>query len=393
MITYSVEDKPYTGGNAGVSKPFEHKISRETKYHDSSRNQEKMQVSMGTDIPRLIDMLLSASETAVKLANPGSAADKLDAGGKPSTTIHRIDAEVELGEYSEKWRDYKRKVKYIVQPYEILRAAASEPQAKEAEDSTAQSKLSTATSKNYLKKQYDYLFTGLNTEVLDLDIKINFQFTLVTQLYGGYRHLDAGSPGRELNADERKKLKELDNQQAGQSSPTGSNNSGTPSQRFAEDLQVSQFNALPYGYTESGANPRFNVQPAVESNNLRSRSIYGTILNQLYGSMDDNLANIHLEIRGDPYWLGKDNMSGTSGASSGDAPNFALGEHMFVLKFMIPSGINEETGDPILQASDMYSGFYAVIRVENKFIMGKFTQTLHAVRIPGMQVSKLLGAK
>jgi hypothetical protein len=41
----------------------------------------------------------------------------------------------------------------------------------------------------------------------------------------------------------------------------------------------------------------------------------------------------------------------------------------------------------------MYSGFYATTRVENQFINGMYKQVLHAVRIPGWEIAKLLGSK
>lgn len=393
LVEIDIVEAPYQGSSGSVSSPFQHKIVRDTKHHDSSRNQSKIQISKGTDIGSAIDQIMSASETAVKMANPtGGGADSLQAGGPPATVIHKVEVKVELKEFNTTYRDYARKITYTVKPYEVLRTAVSTPQITEAEqEGTNRKKVQYANSKLYMRKAYDYLFTGKNTEVIDMDISLNFQFSLATNFNNGFHFYEAFSPGRELNSEERKKSKEY---KPDFGSGQGDNASGgfKSQNTYAEDLDIQSFTALPYGFAQDAKDPRYNVSPSVESNNLRSRSIYGTILNQLYGSMDGNLGNIHLVIRGDPYWLGHTETGSNEQSSQGN-PNFSNGEHMFVLRFLLPQGINEDTGDPILKESDMYSGFYAVTRVENQWIQGMYKQILHSVRIPGWEIAKLLGNK
>ncbi|MNY19061.1 hypothetical protein D3C86_1524770 [compost metagenome] len=150
--------------------------------------------------------------------------------------------------------------------------------------------------------------------------------------------------------------------------------------------------SLPMTFIQDGNDPRVHVNQAIEASNLRSRSIYAQILNQMYGSITENLARVDLIVRGDPYWLGATNTEAIDAPSTESNASFGNGEHAFLLKFLLPQGIDGD-GNPILTLTDTYSGFYATVSVTSKFNGGVFTQVLNGVRLPAMRVSELLSGK
>lgn len=402
-----IKDVPYKFGGA-VARPFDHKIIRDQKHKDSSRNQNKVQISRGTDIGKLVDYIMSVSETATQMINPADSATENDKESKYYSTMHRVEAQVENLSYDYIAQDYKRKITYWIMGHDNVRAVNSAPGQDDALAAGKQ-KYNFVVAQNYLKKEYQFLFTGLNTEVLDFNISLNFDFVIASTMMRGYFSTEAASPG--IQWDPKEFNVQTKNENWSKKSPgvaptnycaAGAGNIGSPDTVYSlnymlsntpdiDTLPTSQ-GFLPMTFIQDGNDPRVNVNQSVEATNLRSRSIYADILNQLYGSLDANLGLIDLTVRGDPYWLGISNTETLTAGSSDVSPNFALGEHMFLIKFFIPQGINEE-GAPILTLTDTYSGFYAVQRVVSKFNRGEFTQTLTGVRIPSMRVTELISGK
>lgn len=400
-FTVDIQDKPYPNGGK-VGRPFDHKLIRDQKFLDSSRNQGITQISRGTDIGRLIDYLLSVSETATQMANPAESATENDGESKEFSTIHRVDTTVQNLEYDNVSQDYRRLITFYVRGHDNVRAANS---AKGADDAAAQGKkkLSFVAGQNYLKKEYQYIFTGQNTEVVDFNINLNFNFAIATNLMQGHISTELASPGIQYSPKEFNKQTNNEGWTpyvAGKD-PTNFDGTSIPrdagqllgslSAAYAEDAPLGGA-LLPMTFIQDGNDPKAHVNQAVEATNLRSRGVYAAILNQLYGDLNDNLGQVDLTIRGDPYWLGATNTESVDAPSTDENPNFSNGEHMFLLKFMLPQGMDED-GKPILMLTDMYSGFYATISISHKFNGGTFTQTLNGVRVPAMRVTELLGGK
>ncbi len=391
-----IKDEPYDGSiGAPVPSPFEHKVVPDDKFRHSSRNQEKMQLARGTDIGKIVDYLMSNSKTATEMINPAGDAEEINGETKPYTALHRVDCEVTIDGFDKKTRDYVRTFTFTVRGTTNVRAVGSAT-TENAALANGGAKMSYAISQLLLKKQYDYLFTGKNTEVINLDVNFNFMFNVAASMYDGHISNEMSSSGREFDEDHFVRQTQNTNfkeRQDGQDLNTGGigGMNMTPGGAYAEDLNFSP-SVLPMSFVQDGKDPRYNVSPGMESANQRSRSVYAMILNQLYGTFDGNLQTIELEIRGDPYWLGLTNTESPSAKSTETVPNFINGEHMFLLKFFLPQGIDDE-GKPILQLTDMYSGFYATTRVVSRFTNGKFTQMLYSTRIPAMSVTRLLGGR
>ena len=100
-------------------------------------------------------------------------------------------------------------------------------------------------------------------------------------------------------------------------------------------------------------------------------------------------AEIDLEIRGDPYWIGLGNIEETRRIGDGNRPInhttdgawFYGGETGFFLTFRTGESPNEETGYvDFTNTSIAFTGLYNVTVVKSLFKNGQFTQTLKAIK-------------
>jgi hypothetical protein len=132
--------------------------------------------------------------------------------------------------------------------------------------------------------------------------------------------------------------------------------------------------------------------------------LFGQILSNLYDS-GGQMANIDLEIRGDPWWIGMTNieeneyarsrLSNTETTENNEFATFLNGENLFMLRFRTGSNYSEETGLMTFNStSDYFNGLYFVREVENTFENGKFTQTLKASKeLFSQQFDKVMSPK
>jgi hypothetical protein len=119
----------------------------------------------------------------------------------------------------------------------------------------------------------------------------------------------------------------------------------------------------------------------------------------------NQMVEIELEIRGDPWWIGMSNLEQNEysyklGTTTGTAVNvtqadFLRGENFLLLSFKTGSNYDESTGFMKFNTSSSYfNGFYAVLEVDNNFENGRFTQTLKAYKEPFSQkIGKTMSAK
>jgi hypothetical protein len=489
LVEYAIEDRPYPyDTKVGVKRPFDHPVTSGTPTLSNQEttggyDQQIGQFAPGTDVPAVVDMTMARSDTAVKMARlsrslpPETGDDNEEEVRDVMSIMHRVDTQVELREYDPVAGDYAKKITYIVRPYPSLRLLTSMGRAKNFDLDTKLNlaKAKFAKSRSFIKKQYDYLFTGLNTEVEKFDINLNFNWAVSvpmaqgqnnggktsaqvdntksaatlqqdltsanTDLQGKQQALDdfeKSKAGVELNdADKETKKKlveELDSTRRRRddlSNALGAKKdeirAGQPRrlppqandqvQRFTdgedliyERIQKGDFqgasqggqSVMPVTIVQDANNPGLRTTTATSNDNNANKTMYGALLNQMYGSFDGNLQDVDLDIRGDPYWLGPGDVGRPCEEESSDTtPNFQNGEHMFVFRFKLPLGYDDRTGtvsvesdaqenQPGQTTSNIFTGFYATISVINKFTEGRFTQTLRATRIAGWQYENII---
>lgn len=221
-------------------------------------------------------------------------------------------------------------------------------------------------TKEKVLKEYEYIYTGNNVDIIDWDIQFQNSF---------YKSLTADS---------------------------GANNEGVNRQANTGGAAPERKN--PQQPAPSGAEPTKKELPArVERDGLLTYSAY-----QGGGGQDDkasmaarqfmdavtsgtDMIELNLTILGDPYWLG-DSGVGNYSAVATDNPfinsdnkvNWQQGEVFVNVKFKSPVDINQDTGLYDLKTTtsmSMFSGLYKVREIVSSFSRGKFVQTLQMYRI------------
>ena len=427
----------------------------------------RAQFMRGTSVSEIVTSVFGCCQESLDLAidsnkNRDFPDEKADNGTSPGSVnpngfresvIFRVEPEVRILNYDPLFNKYGKQIIFHIYGYVTQRPILSRTQVIAANDEAIQKKmLAQFASQGLLKKKYDYIFTGLNSAIIDLDITFNVlwqaalprllrneAFTaqskydanavadykksqdLVTQFgsifddraqareefqvaqESGDAEAAATAAEKATAANESlsaasKELKALRARLTAQL-PTFDAKSATSGNReYAESLNTESLPALndfaiSMGYVEDDAKNSI-VQGVVGPNN-NGRTIYGTIMNQLEGQMSNEMMALTLKIKGDPYWIGPGNMEQEVIRSSDQnvehVADYTVGDNVFVLNFSYPLGTDDD-GAPKLNKSEMFTGLYRVNKVTHDFTDGKFTQNIESLRMPLIDLFKALAS-
>jgi len=120
----------------------------------------------------------------------------------------------------------------------------------------------------------------------------------------------------------------------------------------------------------------------------KGASLVGALFNQLHQPLVQALTSVSLDIRGDPYWLGRSSLEKTAFHNGALIPSSkdliadgTDGDCAMSLIFKFPYKIDPVSGVPLIRRDDVFTGIYRVINVKNSFIDGQFKQTLQGIKI------------
>lgn len=263
--------------------------------------------------------------------------------------------------YDMKRQTNVKKIKFVVSPYKVHAYSLAIPGV-----STGQN------FKSFVYKTYNYIFTGDNVDVLDLDIN--------------YKVAYFQSRLKDVEGDSSRKNKTV--------TSTTVRSGGTTS---PDDTVTDQ-------------NLTYRNHPGVAKSNSTNKTGAGfTFIDQFIDELTHPLAdmvNIRMEILGDPAWLGQSQFipavpkKVADGVSEDDTIDFwrgrfnavwdekrkcynpDLAEPIIMLNFKMPTDLDDKQGIYEMGSSQqgMFSGLYRVIRVEHSFDSGKYTNVLHLTR-------------
>jgi len=300
-----------------------------------------------------------------------------------------------------------------------------------------------------LQKRYDYIFSGLNTEVLDTAISLDTLWAVSMSLSPAmlaFRSDDRRSrekptdlSTKELDKQELKDLnivqlwalrretrdvieeKKASSNAFSRSETVISKNDRILSETIAEkekslsstsrsasDLNFAQGRVLLEStnetltedvYSQLEIKPRYELRtdPPFERYTINAtKPDIGvhkrvTVLEQAYDKRG-SLLTIELEIKGDPFWLGPTALE-ASKIKLGDNTRLTRnakyedGENSFYFEYRTPTGVDDETGLVDINNSTVIRGVYSVTEVTHKFEDGKFTQRLKAYRNMNIRVN------
>lgn len=193
------------------------------------------------------------------------------------------------------------------------------------------------------------------------------------------------------------------------------------SREFVEDIIVQRLDPALYTYIADPRDIANTLSRAPISggaqNTQSTRQFYTTVLAQIYDRSLNQLTEIEMEIRGDPYWLGKTNIEREQelvalfdyenaaqraaqnfgipppappqgqvdrrylgSVSRPDRANYFNYDAHLLLMFRAGQVPDEDTGFQNLEKSVYFTAVYQAITVTHKFSNGGFTQKINAVR-------------
>lgn len=339
-------------------------------------------IPAGTKIDQFIEFIIRNSNYIKdQIKDPLAGDDQINVVTKDPTKPLRwfkIVPSLQVIGYDSSTNQYAYEITYYVRPW------------------TMQTKHPMATNGrvNGWVKEYNYMFTGKNRDVIDCQIDFDMlYYTQLTSIRDQYA-LATNSVDSTRNA-------QLKGQVEGQlnTQPTG------PIVPCTDPVMP-----VPIAYTSQ--NP--NLQLLSSRSSVKQASA-ADLQNSLTLSSRGDMINVKLKIIGDPQLIKQDDIFYGQALSSGQGlsqftPNgsiFTDDSELYVkLNFLTPTDYDDTLGLPVSGSYDysLFSGTYKIITVENQFYKGKFEQTLDLVRVPqttdcqayavgttGAYVSALLG--
>lgn len=168
-------------------------------------------VDLGMPISDVIEFIFANTEKAQQIAKDVARNNDVDEGSEKSTmtrfreaVIFRIEPDVDIVGYHNFYGNYKRKVTFHIWAYATQSPIISYRQEQDAQNPAVQVQMvNELRNKGFLRKRYDYYFTGMNTEVIRLDVKYNLAWTAVLPVVMGHRAtIEAASDGSKITRDD-----------------------------------------------------------------------------------------------------------------------------------------------------------------------------------------------
>lgn len=229
--------------------------------------------------------------------------------------------------------------------------------------------------KNHVIKQYDYIYTGKNTEVKQFDIDFSMNFSWVIAADNFARSQDV-------------KTESATGDDAPATDPNAKIGSViTPGQKPSTDPGNIPGQRKP-GVTQTSSDKK-GGGGSEDISTRAARTFQDAITNEL------DMVNLNMTIAGDPYWVAHSGLGNYTSKltkykdlNDDGTVNYQNSEVDILVNFRTPIDINQATGlydfggtsssAPVIH----FSGLYAVSNVVSTFRKGNFEQILKGYRRP-----------
>lgn len=264
---------------------------------------------------------------------------------------------------------------YCVHPYEVDEAKTL------AGNQVAKN---TAGLKKSAAKEYNYIYTGTNEDVLDVQIEFNTAFTKTA--LAGYGNNSGGSQAQAahqsvISNDEPQAAGSTDNVESG----------GT--QNPADDPYSSGGGEATAEIVENPDNADNTGDHSVDIRRQIAENFHNGIINQI-----SDMISVEMSIMGDPFFLPQE-IGNYAVEPTGPSPNatadgtmtYTKGEVFVVLNFVTPFDRTTGALMEMPQIAPQFSGLYSVWKVINEWSNGRYTQTLSMLRRPKQTMEPTTG--
>lgn len=346
-----------SGGNFAFKKYNEAvdektgKIIRDQVTIDPKRR--TFQFAQGQTLTSIIENVILSSQYA------RTALDPKNLTPQGYVKWFRIDVQIELLDLDPIIGDYAKKITYRVVPHYVHHTIFSNPNSAPFGYEELQNKIA---------KEYNYIYTGQNTDVLDFNIEIDKLF---------YTGINPSPETDSANASNQ------DMKGVATDAPTVTKTGKGPSQgaQFANT-----------GRSRPKRDPKLLNKFAGGSSDKSTEQLVAEAFNSaLKTGASADLVKIDLEILGDTYWLMDSGMGNYFSPTVDDkdlitldgTANYESGMVYVYITFRTPVDLNDTTGLYNLPKENTFTGIYRVTECQSKFSSGKFIQSLKCVRMPG----------
>lgn len=275
--------------------------------------------------------------------------DQLKAGDNTVDSVpmraHKILTTIEYGpeEYDSTRKSYKKIITYYIKSVAYFNQKS--PHLKRS-------------TPDFVNKEYNYMYTGQNQQIIDLQIDFNTMFyTAITALELKDEKVSSHQPNKDGKKDSVKK----------DTLETGKNDKLDPLKINPVSVQT------PVSTTQKNLNRK-----SIEANDLHE---------SMMSNSRGDMINVKLKIHGDPDMIKQDEVYYPPGTGAGSSIVMDAGEIFANLFFKTPTDLDQEVGlyEGIYNYDEnnrnSFSGKYKIITVENMFERGQFIQTLDMIRL------------
>jgi hypothetical protein len=321
-------------------------------------NQGEFRFGQGSDVINAINQVILMSDYG-RTALTNISADGFAPWWRVETHVYYIPTDENLPKTGLK----PKLIVYRVVPYDAHASAFSPP--------------NTGTpgveqNKAKVLKEYDYIYTGNNIDIIDFDIEFRAGFYTAIAADSGANNDSVVRTSQSSPAAETE-----DNKQ--NVTPTGNGN--------IKDGQVptsQRHDAVTFSTANQGGGGLENAAT------IAARQFHDAITSGV------DMIALTVTILGDPYYMGDSGMGNYSAVASDNryinsdySINYQSGEVHVLMNFRTPVDIDQSTGLFNFTSTaevPQFSGLYKILSAVSKFNKGKFTQTLKMIRMPNQEV-------
>lgn len=316
-----------------------------------SSNERVFQFSSGSKVTRMIEEVVLTSNWAKELKERSP-----DENGMIDWFQISAETFIKPGAQQEQLNGESAKVyHYKVVPFKVHTSHFQKP---------TDPGLNYQALKENAVKEYNYIYSGENTDIENFDIKINAAFFVAAMADSGQSNMSFKTGGVQMKA-----TKDVDGQLI-LNNPTAAISS------TGHVLQVDQLQTSTQGGGGAG----------IDNNKIRTARMFQDII--INSSVD--MVSLEMEIFGDPYFIFDSGMGNytagteTLNETTDGTISYQNGEVDIIVNFRTPVDYDEEAGITSFPEDtvpvDAFSGLYRVIQLTNSIRNGKFTQRLTLLR-------------
>ena len=320
------------------------------------------QFGQGQTLTAMINQIVLSSDYAKKAVSDRSFSDV-----PGYIKWFKLDVQIELLDLDPIVGDFAKKITYRVVPYYIHQSIFSNPSSMPIGYEELMKKV---------VKEYNYIYTGQNADVLRFDININNLF------FSGVSPSPENEGATTSNQDQKNSESLNKTTESGKGAAPGAQAAQAGRARNKRDARLLE------GY-KGGSGEKTTEQNVAE--NFQRAFLSGN---------SADLVTVDLEILGDPYWIVDSGLSNyfagapsaTSQITNDGTMNYESGNIYVYLTFRTPADINEVTGlydFSVAGKESPFGGIYRVNMCENIFQEGVWKQKLKLLRMPGPQGPEL----